>query len=155
MSIITSMNCSACRRGIVAFIAIFGISDGAEATCPARPLNQSEAMEALSYLPQSVAASRSGSRLELFPWQPGPSVRRDIFWLFLVTQYPGGGTLDNGVLGYFGVNRWTAEVLDLNSHRVEGPNLQAYQRRVTRSHCLNGFIPDRSVDLGGDRLRPD
>jgi hypothetical protein len=98
-------------------------------------------------------AVRHGATVSVEPWNPGGNARRDIFWFFELSQYPGSNTpTGSGLIGYFGVNRWNGDVIDANSDIVQDPALAPNQTIAIQSHCLGQFVSTRHVDIAGERF---
>lgn len=71
----------------------------------------------------------------MVPWHPGLGAD---FWSFMLEVSPPIHTiLENGIMGYFSVNRRTARVTDVNSEAVTGIELGRYRRRIVTTHCLH------------------
>lgn len=115
---------------------LLGAGDPARAVCTPRSLSRHEAIETLRLIPRAVIARRSGATVSAFPWRAGLGAD---FWSFMLMGSPPTHTfLDNGIMGYFSVNRRTARVIDLNLEVVHGIELDRYRRRIVRTHCLHG-----------------
>jgi hypothetical protein len=110
----------------------------AQAACTPRPLNRHEAIAALRLVPDAVLARREGATLSVYPWRIGPIQSGHLYWSFMLVREPPGHTFaENGILGYFSVDRRTARVTDVNSNAVNSAALDRYRRRMLRTHCLS------------------
>ncbi len=121
----------------------------AKAACPAVALNENEAARELRLLPKALKAKTLGGKLFAVPWKPGAGFRDDIFYMFMLQSSVGSGTpLGNGMLGYYGVNKWTADVVQLDAEPpfISGRALKRYQAKVRSVHCLEGQISNRRLD---------
>jgi hypothetical protein len=57
--------------------------------------------------------------------------------------------LDNGVLGYFGVNKRSGQVVELNAEKpaVEGTALRKLQVRLRKEHCISVDLVAKDANL--------
>jgi len=57
------------------------------------------------------------------------------------------------MLGYFGVNKATAQVVELNSPQpsVESPDLKKLQARIRQRHCIGRDLIDKNANLTLER----
>ncbi len=89
-------------------------------------------------IPAARYARKTGGTISALDWRPGYDYRDDIYYFFVVFTYPPTGTpLDNGLLGYFGVNKVTGEVVDLNEELVHDPALNEMQKKLRTKHCVS------------------
>ena len=134
---------------ILSATAALCVTSTAHASCRASPLSKAESAAVLKFIPVATDASRNGGSLSVVPWKPQGGFRTDTFYLFRLLSSAGDNTpLGNGVLGYYGVNKWTGDVLELNSTSpfVVGGTLKRYQSKVIRNHCLARYIPSRRLN---------
>lgn len=106
-------------------------------TCVPRAFSRVEAEGILRTIPQVLVLRPSADDPSLVEWSPGATYRTEDFFFFEVLASRRRATvLDNGVIGYFGVNKSTGEVLELNSPRrfVWGPALERLQNKLRAEH---------------------
>lgn len=123
---------------------------GLEKACTPSQISQPEAEKVLGSTPAALAARQSGGTLTFVGWDPGSDFRSERFYFFqLLSSSTSGSPLDNGMLGYFGVNKATAEVVELNSDKphVEGAELQRVQKTLRTKHCVTEELVRANADL--------
>ena len=112
---------SSSRIAVIAtlVLALIGVPTAADCQkpCPATPLSKKEAVDLLRFIPAAQAAQQIGGSISAVDWSPGYTFRDDVYYFFMLlsTKSPPGSPLDNGMLGYFGVNKMTGQVVELNS----------------------------------------
>ena len=112
--------------------------------CRTTRLTDRDARQILSTIPQALTTKRLGGRLSFVEWRPQRGYRTDLFFLFqLLTTATSITALNNGLIGYFGVNKITGEVVELSSAEpnVRGQKLRRTQAEVRARHC----IPEKLV----------
>jgi len=123
--------------GPIAAAVLASAGQPAGAACTPRPLARQEAIAALRLVPDAVLARRERATLAVSSWRPGPIQTGHLYWSFMLMREPPDHTLlENGLIGYFSVDRRTARVTDVNSNAVESAALDRYRRRMLRTHCL-------------------
>jgi hypothetical protein len=124
-------------------------------SCTATPLSQRDAQLLLRAIPDALGARAIGGKISLVEWAPRTRYRTESFFFYeiLSTKSTETTPLDNGVLGYFGVNKLTGEVVQLSSQEpsVQGKELGALQRRLRRNHCIGNDLVLRNRDLPLER----
>jgi len=109
----------------------------------------------LNKIPQAVAAKRIGGKLSIVDWSPGSGYRTETFYFYelLSTKSTETTPLDNGVLGYFGVNKRTGQVVESNSEKpsVDGSELRKLQVRLRQKHCVGQDVVTLEANLTLER----
>jgi len=122
--------------------------------CSPAPLSQDDARNLVRLIPDALAAQRIGGKLTVIDWKPGHDYREDVFFFFelLSTKSLPTTPLDNGVLGYFGVNRTTGEVVQLDSDTwIKGATLKRLQDKLRASHCISADLVRKNRCLSLER----
>jgi hypothetical protein len=112
-------------------------------SCSPTPVTKDEAISEIRTMPEALRLTDSTQSVDAVDWHPTGSFRTTSFYLFMVmAPRPEDVPLGNGLIGYFGVNKWTADILEMNSPKsfVLGPALRKYQNKLRRNHCLNSLI---------------
>lgn len=127
---------------VVAVPLFIGIASSllqVQAACVPRPLSKEEARRLLSVVPAAAAAKRLGGRVDAMDWSPGPDFRNDLYYFFTVlTDKKQITILENGLIGYFAVNKTTGEVVEATSDaRVESKTLETVQGKIRAQHCIS------------------
>jgi len=121
------------------------------AQCRPTALSQREGQQLLEAIPQALAAQHAGGKLSVVEWNPGSGYRAEVFYLYMLLSTKSLPTtpLDNGVLGYFGVNKTTGEVVELNSGKpsVQGTTLMKLQKKIRASHCIDRQLVIANQDI--------
>lgn len=123
---------------------------GSEKACTPSELSRSEAEKVLSSIPAALTAKHAGGTLSYVRWDPGRDFRSGQFYFFqLLSSSTSDSPLDNGMIGYFGVNKATAEVVELNSDKphVQGTELQRVQKALRTKHCVTQELVRANADL--------
>ncbi len=113
------------RLKVVAVPLFIGLASSllqAQAACLPRQLSKQEARRLVSIVPAAEAAKRLGGRIDAMDWFPGADFRNDVYYFYVVlTDKKQVTVLDNGLIGYFAVNKKTGEVMEtiLGGHGSE------------------------------------
>lgn len=124
--------------------------------CVATTVSREQAVVLLMQTPQAIAARKAGGKVEAIAWTPKEGYRRDAFYLFMLisTISPAGVPLSNGVLGYFGVNKASADVVepDADGAYVSGAALEAAQNVLRKKNCIGEelILKERKTSLESD-----
>lgn len=127
-----------------------GSCAGSQKTCTPSQISGAEAEKVLGSIPAALAARQSGGTLTFVKWDPGGGFRSGQFYFFqLLSSSTSDTPLDNGMIGYFGVNKATGEVVELNSDKphVEGTELQRVQKALRIRHCVTEALVRANADL--------
>jgi hypothetical protein len=126
-----------------------------QVSCTPSSISSSEAKRLLKLVPEALAARRIGGQLSVVDWSPGNSYRTENFYFYelLSTKSTDTTPLDNGMLGYFGVNKQTGQVVELNSEKtaVEGTDLRRLQIRFRKEHCISEDLVAKDANLTIER----
>lgn len=125
-----------------------------EKACSPSRIARHEAERLLAVVPKALNAEHAGGRVALVRWDPGPSYRADMYYFYqLLSTATPTTSLDNGMIGYFGVNKSTGEVVELNSAtpHVEGTALKQAQLKLRSRHCIDQELVGRNSDLPLER----
>jgi hypothetical protein len=100
--------------------------------CTATPLLESDAAQLLMASATVLDAKKRGENPKAFSYaKPGGSPR---FFFFVI--YTGKGA-DNGFLGYFAVDKYTARVVnDITGNDVVNKGLITKQAQLQSRHCM-------------------
>ena len=122
-----------------------------QTACSPSALAPEEARNLLKMIPDALAATKTGGKLSLVDWSPGPHYRLDEFYFYelLTTKSLPTTPLDNGVIGYFGVNKFTGQVVELNSPdpEVKGTGLEKMQTSLRTRHCVGRDLVRKYQDI--------
>ena len=132
-----------------AIFLVTPIRGATAASCSATELTHAEATELLTWIPGAVKARNLGGELNPLNWHPGPPYPEDAFYFFqlFATKNPPGVPLDNGMLGFFAVNKFTGQVVNANDgDEVIGDRLNQEQERLRREHCIGKGLVDKYRD---------
>lgn len=127
---------------------------GSGKTCTPSEISGTEAEKVLGSIPAALAAKYSGGTLSFVKWDPGSDFRSGQFYFFqLLSSSTSDTPLDNGMIGYFGVNKRTGEVVELNSDKphVDGTELQRVQKALRIKHCITEKLVRANADLSLER----
>jgi len=117
------------------------VTPNCQASCAARLLTKQDAQVLLGVIPQALAAKRIGGKVSIVDWSPGADFRSDMYYFYEVLSSRSTDTipLGNGVIGYFGVNKFNGQVVELNSDRaaVKGEELKRLQSRLRAKYCIS------------------
>src|SRR5438270_4062052 len=109
-------------------------------SCSPTHISRDEAEKLLAVVPEALAAKHAGGKLTFVNWEAGSDYNVNAFYLFQVLSTATSTTvLDSGIIGYFGVNKLTGEVVELNSDKplVDGTDLKRMQVSLRAKHCIN------------------
>src|SRR5471032_73275 len=108
------------------------------AGCTATPISQLEAQHLVTLIPQAVTAAQLGGKVEAMQWNP--AYGKDLFFYFMLlsTVSPPNTPLDNGMLGYYAVNKLSGRVVEavVGTETMRGQELESLQANVRAKHCI-------------------
>ena len=122
-----------------------------QSVCSATRLSRTEARKLMNFLPQAEDAKQIGGEISVIDWNPGTDYRTSIFYFFQVLSTKSTPTtpLGNGMIGYFGANKDTGQVVELNSNQpsVEGIALSKEQEKLRAKHCVSRQLVLKTSDI--------
>jgi hypothetical protein len=159
IKMITARFCALSRVLVMALLLCIGLAvpyrAECQSSCSPTPLSSSEAKELLNAIPQALAAKHISGKISIIDWSPGESYRTESFYFYEVLSTKSTETtpLNNGVLGYFGVNRTTGQVVELNSAEpsANGSKLTKLQERLRKKHCVSQDLITKNANLPLER----
>jgi hypothetical protein len=127
------------HEGLLSMLLAASSAVGAQAACVPKPLSREEARHLLTVIPAIDAAKRLGGRIDATDWSPGSDFRNDIYYFYMVLTNKRQVTLlDNGLIGYFAVNKRTAQVVETTSGApVQSKALETMQTEIRSQHCIS------------------
>jgi hypothetical protein len=132
-------------------LTVFLVANPIYAQCGPSALSRKEAQSLLEVIPGALAAEHSGGKLSAVDWSPGSGYRLDAFYFYelLSTKSLKTTPLENGVIGYFGVNKTTGQIVELNSARssVQGAALTRMQNKIRLKHCISPELVRSNRDI--------
>ncbi len=119
--------------------------------CTNSPFTRDEARDLVKAVPDAIASKKMGGELSAVDWTPPTGYNKEKFYLFelLTTKSLPTTPLGNGVVGYFGVNKATGQVVELNSDKpaVLGPELKRLQQKLRTKHCVSRSLVKRNSKM--------
>jgi hypothetical protein len=107
-------------------------------SCVPTHLSQKEAQRLVLTIPDAVAARKLGSKLSAVNYDPGPTYSHEQFYYFMLLSSMTKATLlDNGIIGYFSVNKATGRILDVADEEVLDETLAKLQAALWVKHCVS------------------
>ena len=144
------MNLALLMTGLALLTCLPASCAGLEKACTPSDISRTEAEKVLGSIPAALEAKHSGGTLSFVRWDPGSDFRSGRFYFFqLLSSTTSETPLDNGMIGYFGVNKKTGEVVELNSAKphVDGTELQRLQKALRAKHCVTEQLVRANADL--------
>jgi len=141
---------------VIAFITFLGcfiVTPIAQSrtTCSTTPLSPIEAKHLLKFIPQAITAKKAGGKLDVVNWNPGTSYRKDLFYFFFLLVNDKGmqkTVLNNGVIGYFAVNKIDGDVFEaLVPSIIEDKVLMKMQAKIRTKHCIGKDLIEKYQDI--------
>lgn len=132
-----------CLQCLIAFLMSFIVpfvesTNGAECLNRSK-LNDREAESLLMVTPQFIEAGKEGGGIDIMRSDPSTSYPApDFFVASIVTRLPTDKSfLGNGIVGYFVVDKGTAEVDTMaDFSEVTGVKLRSLQKKLRQKHCI-------------------
>ena len=87
-------------------------------------------------IPDALTAKEIGGKISAIEWKsPHQS---DLFYYFMLLSIASTPTtpLDNGMLGYFSVNKATGRVVNVADEETIGKELEKLQAKLRAQHCI-------------------
>ena len=136
---------------IAALLPVLAVAQSSVRPCLSTPITKHEAQDLVKAIPDAIASTKIGGDLSVVDWKPPKGYNAGKFYLFelLTTKSLPTTPLGNGVLGYFGVNKATGQVVELNSDKpaVEGPELRKLQDKLRVRHCISKDLVRRNLHV--------
>jgi len=108
-----------------------------EPPCTATTISRIEAERLVMSVADAVTARKIGGQLSVVEWKPEHA--SDVFYYFMLlsTVSAPSTPLDNGMLGYFSVNKITGRVVDVAGGDAVGVELERLQATLRAKHCID------------------
>ena len=107
-----------------------------EPACAATPLTQQEAERLVMAVPEAVTAEKIGGKLSVVTWKPAHPNTSFYYFMLLSTVSTPTTPLDNGMLGYFSINKETGRVVNDAGEVTVGKELERLQAKLRAKHCI-------------------
>ena len=131
------------KYGISIALSWAACAGSSAAPCAPTLLSEAEAKQLVMLVPVAQSISQSGGTLIAEPCCK-PS---EPFYTFMVTTDLVKATLlENGLVGYFSVNKITGQVFDVADVESVGPQLRVLQQRLRAKHCVSEAVLDQNKD---------
>lgn len=105
-------------------------------SCVATPLSRKEAERLVLSVPDALVAKKMGGKLSAMEYKPPQS--NDVFYYFTLLSTVSTPTtpLNNGMLGYFSVNKLTGRVVNVADEDTVSKELEKLQAKLRAKHCI-------------------
>jgi hypothetical protein len=120
----------------VLLLAFIELSQAAEPRCEATPLSHREAELLVLSVPDAFVARKMGGRVFAVEYQPPHPKHAFYYFMLLSTVSTLTTPLDNGMLGYFSVDKMTGRVVNVAGENTVGKDLAKLQGRLRARHCV-------------------
>lgn len=115
--------------------------------CTPSAITGAEAQELLRLLPSVANAIKVGATVSVLPYTPKDANPSFIYFWISTNDDRVHTVLDNGLIGYFSVDRRTARVVNVADEDVVGEaRFAAEQRRIRSRHCITAALVARYGD---------
>jgi hypothetical protein len=108
-----------------------------EPPCTVTPLSRLEAERLVMAVPEAVTAEKMGGKLSVVAWKPAHPNASFYYFMLLSTVSSPTTPLNNGMLGYFSVDRETGRVINVAGEKTVGKELERLQARLRVKHCIS------------------
>ena len=120
--------------------------------CVASRLSDDEASQLVMHVPDAIRAEHAGGKLYTLDYAPDINYRKDLFIFFeLHTKGDGVKTtlLENGLIGYFAVNKITGQVFNglPEFGAITGKSLSKLQSKLRSAHCIGKALTAKYNDV--------
>jgi hypothetical protein len=117
--------------------------------CAPSLLSKDESQRLLSVIPAAESARRLGGRVDAVDWTRGAEFRNDVYYFYmLLTDRKQATLLDNGLIGYFAVNKRTGSVVEAASGAtVQGKALAMRQAEIRTRHCVTREMLNKNDNI--------
>jgi hypothetical protein len=135
---------SLCAVLVLGFI---GPALAAESSCVATPLSRKEAERLVLSVPDALVAKKLGGKLSAMAYKPPHS--NDVFYYFTLLSTVSTPTtpLNNGMLGYFSVNKISGRVVNVADEDAAGKELEKLQAKLRAKHCIGQDVVLKNQDV--------
>jgi hypothetical protein len=143
------------RRKNLRYLALLGVLAEAsaappDASCVATKLSPTEARQLVMMAPEVLAIRQAGGTVDPLEWHPPDDhAHADIFYYSLL-QRPKLETLplQNGVVGHFAVNLYSARVVNFdNDAEVSDDSLAKMQAELRAKHCISAQLVEENAEI--------
>ncbi len=134
----------------VALLARVSNAGCADAPCIATKLSRADAGQLVMKVPEVVALLQAGGKVDALEWHPQTSYAHPAIFYYFVVQKSKLETLplENGVIGYFAVNVYSARVVNFTTAaEVSGAALQQLQTQLRSTHCIGAQLVQENEDV--------
>ena len=120
----------------VLLLGFIGIASAGTSSCVATPLSRKEAERLVLSVPDAFVSKKMGGKLSAIEYKPPHS--NDAFYYFTLLSTVSTPTtpLNNGMLGYFSVNKLTGRVVNVAGEDAVGKELEGIQAKLRAKHCI-------------------
>jgi len=117
--------------------------------CTATPISQLEAQHLVTLIPQAVIAAGLGGKVEAKQYDPSDGKDMFFYFMLLSSVSPPNTPLDNGMLGYYAVNKLSGQVIEavVGAETMRGQELERFQAKVRAKHCIGQTLVSKSEKL--------
>ena len=130
----------------VVSIVAMGSLAGCARGCVPTPLSEGEARQLVMAVSDAIAVEKAGGKVTAESYVPPQ--RKHVFYYFaLTTTLTKATLLDNGIIGYFSVNKQTARVVNVAEKDVAGKELERLQVTLRAQHCIDQSLIDKEKDV--------
>lgn len=128
------------RKALFVILVLLAVeSSGCAWACVATPVSKSEALKLVMSVPEAVAYRERGIKVTAVSWVSRHE--NDLFYSFMLLSSDTKNTLlNNGVIGYFYVNKGSARVVNVAGREVTGKELGELQARYRLKHCIDDAL---------------
>ena len=123
--------------------------DGADTgqECQPTEISRSEARSLVEAVPGNLAVEDRGGKLMIEGWEPDGGRNDEFFFFGAWASEEGRTSADNGLMGYFNVNKRTARVSDgVLFDEIHGKELEKLQMKLRRKHCIGRDLVEARRD---------
>lgn len=120
---------------LLLFAASIPMAQG-DTHCPATPISIAEARQLATSVPEAISIKRAGGAVTVISYMP-PRHKDAFYYLVLMTTRTKQTLLNNGIIGYFSVNKVTGLVVNVADEDVVGEQLEKLQAELRAKRCIS------------------
>jgi hypothetical protein len=135
-------------RASAVVCAFFADSTVATAACSASQLSQVDAVDLVFSIPEVLQAKEMGGRVTPVVLHPGNGEDTFFYFMLVSTVNTPAVALDNGLLGYFAVNKVSGRVIrTVDEVEVISDALKQKQIEVRHKHCVTQKVVEQNNSI--------
>jgi hypothetical protein len=131
---------------LLVLILLTSATSANAATCTPTKLSLSEATRLVTSIPEAITERQHGGDVLTHSYEPKDG-NSEFYYFVLQTPDLQSTLLQNGLMGYYAVNKSTGEVWNVAPEETVGRDLKNLQRKLRAQHCVSPLIVSKNQNV--------